>query len=273
MSGMSAIMTLMQTAARKASRKLLRDFNEVEHLQIARKGPADFVSRADKQAEETIVEILSEGRPGYGFLLEEGGEIVGTDKTHRFIIDPLDGTTNYLHGIPHFAISIALEREIDGNPREIVAGLVYNPITDEMFMAELGRGAFVNDGTRGGADRRLRPAKRDIFQDSIFATGIPFLGRPGHAKFLKQLHKVMGNSAGVRRMGAASLDLAWTAMGRYDGYWEADLAPWDVAAGVLICREAGLTVESLSGGDPVLNGDPVTANKDLLPMLRERLAV
>ena len=174
MSGMSATMAVMQTAARKASRRLLRDFNEVEHLQIARKGPADFVSRADKMAEETIVEMLSEARPGYGFLLEEGGEIEGSDKTHRFIVDPLDGTTNFLHGIPHFAISIALEREIDGNPREIVAGMVYNPITDEMFMAEKGKGAFVNDGTRGGADRRVRPARRDIFQDSLFATGIPF---------------------------------------------------------------------------------------------------
>jgi len=135
-------MNVMQMAARKASRNLLRDFNEVEHLQIARKGPADFVSRADKKAEATIVEVLSENRPGYGFLLEEGGEVEGSDKTHRFIVDPLDGTTNYLHGIPHFAISIALEREIDGNPREIVAGMVYNPITDEMFMAEKGKGAI-----------------------------------------------------------------------------------------------------------------------------------
>ena len=272
MSGMSAVMTLMQNAARKASRNLLRDFNEVEHLQVARKGPADFVSRADKKAEETIVEILSEGRPGYGFLLEEGGEIEGSDKTHRFIVDPLDGTTNFLHGIPHFAISIALEREIDGNPREIVAGMVYNPITDEMFMAEKGKGAFVNDGTRGGADRRVRPARRDIFQDSLFATGIPFLGRPGHAKFLKELHKVMGSSAGVRRMGAASLDLVWTAAGRYDGFWERGLAPWDVAAGILICQEAGCVVESLSGGDATYDGDPLVTNAALLPMLKERLA-
>jgi len=271
MSGMSAIMTVMQAAARKASRKLLRDFNELEHLQVSRKGPADFVSRADKLAEETLVEQLSAARPGYGFLLEEGGVIEGSDKTHRFIIDPLDGTTNYLHGIPHFAISIALEREIDGKPKELVAGLVYNPITDEMFMAELGRGAFVNDGTRGGADRRLKPARRDIFQDSLFATGIPFLGRPGHTKFLKELHKVMGHSAGVRRMGAASLDLAWVAAGRYDGFWERGLAPWDIAAGVLICREAGLSVDSLSGGDVLDTGDIIVTNETLMPMLRERV--
>jgi len=170
-----------------------------------------------------------------------------------------DGTTNYLHGIPHFAISIALEREIDGNPREIVAGMVYNPITDEMFMAEKGKGAFLNDGTRGGGDRRLRPARRDVFQDN--------------ARFLKELHKVMGSSAGVRRMGAASLDLVWTAAGRYDGFWERDLAAWDVAAGVLIAQEAGCVVESLSGGDPVYSGDPLVTNAALLPMLKERLVV
>lgn len=264
-------MTVMQSAARKASRNLIRDFNEVEHLQVSRKGPGDFVSRADKKAEETIVEILGAARPGYGFLLEEGGVIEGSDKTHRFIVDPLDGTTNYLHGIPHFAISIALEREIDGNPPEIVAGMVYNPITDEMFMAEKGRGAWINDGTRGGADRRLRPAQRDIFQDSLFATGIPFLGRPGHAKFLKELHQVMGHSSGVRRMGAASLDLAWCAAGRYDGFWERGLATWDIAAGVLICKEAGLVVDSLSGGDVLATGDVIVANEKLMGPLRERV--
>ena len=145
MSGMSATMTVMQTAARKASRKMLRDFNEIEHLQVARKGPLEFVARAKKLAQETMIEMLSEARPGYGFLLEDGGDVVGSDKTHRFIIDPMAGTTNYQHGIPHFALSIALEREIDGTPREIVAGMVYNPITDEMFMAEKGKGAFVND--------------------------------------------------------------------------------------------------------------------------------
>ncbi|GGX69236.1 inositol monophosphatase [Litorimonas cladophorae] len=274
MSGMSVIMTIMQDAARKASRNLLRDFNEVEHLQIARKGPKDFVNRAHIKAESTIVEMLSEGRPGYGFLLEEGGEITGSDKTHRFIIAPLQGKVNYAHGIPHFAISIALEREIDGNPREVVAGMVYNPITDEMFMAEKGKGAFVNDGTRGGADRRLRPAQRDIFQESLFATSTPFIGRTGHARFLKELHKVMGSSYGVRTMGAASLDLVATAAGRFDGYWERDLAVWDVAAGLLIAQEAGCVVESLSGADDIAyTGDPLVSNAVLLPMLKERLAV
>ena len=268
---LSPIMRVMQYAARKGSRSLLRDFGEVEHLQVARKGPADFVSRADKKAEEVIIENLERDRPGYSFLAEEGGEIVGSDKTHRFIIDPLDGTTNFLHGIPHFAISIALEREIDGNPKELVAGVVFNPITDEMFFAEKGKGAFLNDGTRGGADRRLRPAKRDIFQDSLFATGIPFLGRPGHAKFLKELHQVMGHSSGVRRLGSAALDLAWTAAGRYDGFWERGLAVWDIAAGVLIAQEAGLMVESLTGGDVLETGDIIVSNEALMSQLKERV--
>lgn len=272
MSGPSAIMTLMQAAARKASRGLLRDFGEVEQLQISRKGPADFVSRADKKAESVLYEELSKARPGYSFLMEEAGEIIGSDKTHRFIIDPLDGTTNYLHGIPHFAISIALEREIDGNPRELVAGLVYNPITDEAFFAEKGRGAFVNDGTRGGADRRLVPGRRDMFSDALFSTGIPFLGKTGHTKFLKELHQVMGASSGVRRMGAASLDLAWTAAGRYDGFWERGLAPWDIAAGVLICQEAGINVESLSGGDVMETGDIIVCNDALMGQLKAKIA-
>jgi len=266
----SPIMTIMQNAARKASRGLLRDFGEVETLQVSRKGPADFVSRADKKAEDVIFENLRRDRPGYGFLMEEAGEVAGTDRSHRFIVDPLDGTTNYLHGIPHFSISIALERTVD-DVTEIVAGLVYNPITDEMFFAEKGRGAFINDGTRGGADRRLRPSKRDIFTDSLFATGIPFLGKAGHAKFLKELHQVMGACSGVRRMGSAALDLAWTAAGRYDGYWERDLSVWDIAAGVLICREAGLEVDSLSGGDVLEACDPIISNAELMPHLRQRV--
>ncbi len=270
MSGSSAIMTIMQAAARKASRNLLRDFGEAENLQVSRKGPSDFVSRADKKAEQTIYEELSKARPGYGFLMEEGGTVEGTDKTHRFIIDPLDGTTNFLHGIPHFATSIALERTLEGK-RELVAGIVYNPVTDEMFMAELGHGAYVNDGHKGGTDRRLYPARRDDFSAAIFATGIPFKGRPGHTKLLKELHQVMAATAGVRRFGAASLDLAWAAAGRFDGFWERGLAPWDVAAGILICREAGLVVDGLSEGDPLDTGDIIVANQTLMKPLRERV--
>ena len=271
----SPVMAIMQSAARKAARGLIRDFNEVEQLQVSRKGPADFVSRADKKAEEVIFENLRRDRPGYAFLLEESGEVKGTDPSHRFIVDPLDGTTNYLHGIPHFAISIALERftKSDNGERtgELVAGVIYNPITDEMFFAEKGRGAFINDGTRGGGDRRLVPSKRDIFTESLFATGIPFLGRPGHAKFLRELHQVMGASAGVRRLGSAALDLAWTAAGRYDGFWERGLSAWDIAAGIVICREAGLRVESLSDGEVLETGDIVVVNTALMEPLRKRL--
>lgn len=269
MANLSPLMTVMQSAARKASRKMMRDFGETEHLQISRKGPADFVSRADKMAEETIFENLRRDRPGYGFLMEETGEIYGTDKTHRFIVDPLDGTTNFLHGIPHFAVSIALERTLEDGEKELVAGLVYNPNNDEMVFAEKGKGAFLNDGRLGGADRRLRIAQRDIFADSLFATGIPFLGRPGHTKFLKELHKVMAASSGVRRNGAASLDLAWTALGRFDGFWERGLAYWDIAAGIVIAREAGLIVEGLSDGDVTETGDIICTNEKLLGPLKD----
>ena len=267
----SPVMALMQNAARKAARNLRRDFGEVEHLQVSRKGPSDFVSRADQMAEETIFEELRQARPGYGFLMEERGEVKGTDPSHRFIIDPLDGTTNFLHGIPHFAISIALERTTDG-VAQLVAGCIYQPLSDEMFFAERGRGAFINDGTRGGGDRRLRPSQRDIFTDSLFSTGIPFHGKPGHAKFLKELHQVMGTSSGVRRNGAASLDLCWTAMGRYDGFWERGLAAWDIAAGLMICEEAGLKIGSLSGGDVLETGDPIVANAALYDELMKRVS-
>jgi len=260
----------MQQAARRASRGLLRDFGEVEHLQVFSKGPADFVSRADKRAEDVIFEFLREARPGYGFLMEESGEFEGSDKTHRFIIDPLDGTTNYLHGIPHFSISIALERHTD-EQQGLVAGLVYNPVTDEMFFAENGRGAYINDGTRGGGDRRLRPSKRNTFADCLFATGVPFLGRPGHARFLRELHQVMGASSGIRRLGSAALDLAWTAAGRYDGFWERGLAVWDIAAGIVIAREAGLRVDSLSEGSVLNTGDIIVAGEAIMPHLRERV--
>lgn len=272
MSTLSPLMTIMQSAARKASRSLVRDFGEVENLQVSRKGPADFVTAADKMAEEVLLDNLRRDRPGYNFLMEEGGEIKGSDQTHRFIVDPLDGTTNFLHGIPHFAISIALER--DG---ELIAGLVYNPVSDEMFHAEKGRGAYLNAG-RGGADIKLRAAARTNFNESIFATGIPFLGRPGHGKFLTELHKVMGESAGVRRFGAASLDLCWAAAGRFDGYWERGLAPWDTAAGIVIAREAGLRVEQLGNDsetladhDPCFSGNIICANETLLPELKKRV--
>jgi myo-inositol-1(or 4)-monophosphatase len=256
----SALINVMAGAAHKAARGLVRDFGEVEQLQVSKKGPADFVSNADLRAEKTLRDELSRGRPGYGFLLEEQGEIAGEDGRHRWIIDPLDGTTNFLHGIPHFAISIALER--DG---ELVAGVVYEPVHDEMYWAERGQGAFLNG-------RRLRVSARQKMQESLFATGIPYKGRSGHETFLRQLEAVMAVSAGVRRFGAASLDLAFVAAGRYDGFWERGLKPWDIAAGIVLVREAGGFVTDVDGKATMLEtGNIVAANDQLHQLLRKVL--
>jgi len=252
MSLRSALWTVMTGAAQKAARAMKRDFGEIEHLQVSQKGPGDFVSAADLKAEKILRMELQKARPRFGFLLEEGGEIAGEDTHHRWIIDPIDGTTNFLHGIPHFAISIGLE--MDG---EMIAGLVFNPITDEMYYAEKGKGAFLND-------RRLRVSARSNLNESVIATGIPFHGRPGHKPFLKQLERVMGEVAGVRRMGTASLDLAYVAAGRCDGFWEMGLKPWDIAAGIILVREAGGFVTELDGGKNVMtSGNVVAANPKL----------
>jgi myo-inositol-1(or 4)-monophosphatase len=251
---------VMSDAARKAARGLNRDFGELAELQVAKKAPADFVSAADLKAEQTIFEALSKARPGYSFHGEERGLIEGTDKTHTWIVDPLDGTTNFLHAIPHFAINIALQRE-----GAVVAAVTYNPVTNEMFWAEKGKGCFVND-------HRLRVAARQKLDESIVATGIPFLGHGQHAKFLKELHQISQRVAGVRRFGSAALDLAWVAAGRFDGYWERDLNPWDLAAGTLLVTEAGGKVTDADGGDDVLGTGSVCAgNLEVHPLLLSRL--
>ncbi|KAB7740789.1 inositol monophosphatase [Parvibaculum sedimenti] len=252
MSRHTPVMAVMVAAARKAARGLQRDFGEVENLQVSLKGPANFVTAADKKAEKTIFEELSKARPGYGFLMEEGGVVEGNDKSHRWIIDPLDGTTNFLHSIPHFAISIGLER--DG---QMVAGVIYNPITDEMFIGEKGQGAFLND-------RRIRVAARRELTQGVVACGTPHIGRPGHEVYLTELRSVMNEVAGVRRMGAAALDLAYVAAGRYDAYWEANLQPWDMAAGIVIVREAGGFVSDLNGREDMLGTGGVIAGNDML---------
>jgi myo-inositol-1(or 4)-monophosphatase len=252
MQRVSPLLTVMIAAAQKAGRALRRDFNEVENLQVSRKGPADFVSKADTKAEKVLVEELQKARPAYGFLLEESGEIEGTDISNRWIIDPLDGTTNFLHGIAHFAVSVALERD-----RRIEAGVVYNPITDDLYYAERGKGAFHND-------KRLRVSGRSDLSESIFATGVPFLGRPDHEPFLAELKGVMASTAGVRRFGAAALDLAFVAAGRYDGYWEHNLKSWDIAAGLLLVREAGGFVTDMDGHDKMLEtGGVIATNASL----------
>lgn len=257
----SALMNVMIGAARKAGRSLARDFGEVEQLQVSVKGPGNFVSAADHRAEEIIYRELAKARPGYSFLMEERGEVTGDDRTHRWIVDPLDGTTNFLHGVPLFAISIGLERE-----GQLVAGLIYNPISDELYAAEKGKGAFLNDR------RRLRVAVRKKLADALVTTGIPHLGRPGHAPFLREIKEVTKQVAGVRRTGSAALDLAWVAAGRFDLYWERGIKPWDMAAGILIVREAGGTVCDLAGGSAMLErGDVLATNstlqKEFLPYL------
>ena len=248
----SAHINVMIKAAHKAARTLKRDFGELEKLQVSLKGPANFVTAADRRAEEILREELAHARPGYGFLGEEGGRHEGPDKTHTWIVDPLDGTMNFLHGIPHFAISIALERE-----GTIIAGIVYNPANDELFTAERGKGAFLND-------TRLRVAARPRLADAVVACGLPHPSRGDAARERREHAAVQDKVAGLRRLGAASLDLAWVAAGRFDAYWERNLSPWDIAAGIALVREAGGYVTDLAGKDaPYLAGEVVAGNETL----------
>ncbi|MEO1398206.1 MAG: inositol monophosphatase family protein [Pseudomonadota bacterium] len=262
---LSPLLNVMTSAARKAGRSLARDFGEVENLQVSVKGPANFVSAADLKAEKIIQEELAKARPGYGFLLEEGGVVEGSDKANRWIVDPLDGTTNFLHSIPQFCISIGLERE-----GKLFAGVIYNPVTDELFTAEKGKGSYLND-------RRLRVAARRTLDDCVLSMGIPHRGRPGQARFKSEMDAVLNNVAGLRRTGSAAMDLAWTAAGRFDAYWERNIKPWDMAAGIVIVREAGGIVTDMKGGSEMLaSGTVIAANvqvqKALMPLVGEPAA-
>ena len=263
----SGLITVMERAARKAAPRLRRDFGEVAQLQVSRKGPADFVSMADQRAEQTLMEELKKARPDWGFLMEERGEIPGDPDKPRWIVDPLDGTSNFLHGLPHFAIAIAVEdpHGPQGRP-EITHGLVYQPLTDESFWAEKGRGAWLTD-------QRLRVSARRDLADSLIATGIPFLGHGDFAQWSRIFGAVAPEVAGIRRFGSAALDLAWVAAGRYDGYWESGLAPWDVAAGLILVREAGGFVTDFRGGDqPMQRNEFLAANDQLHSRLHKLVA-
>jgi myo-inositol-1(or 4)-monophosphatase len=256
----SANVNVMIKAARKAARSLLRDFGEVENLQVSAKGPGDFVSRADTKAEQIVREELLEARPNYGWLGEESVEVRGADPTRRWIVDPLDGTTNFLHGLPHWAVSIGLEHK-----GEVVAGVVYDPTKDEMFVAEKGAGAWLND-------RRLRVSGRKAMIEMLFATGIPFGGRPELPGALREIAALTPHTAGIRRFGSAALDLAYVAAGRYDGFWERNLNPWDTAAGLLLVREAGGFVGTIEdGGDVFADRNLVAANANVFEALRKLL--
>jgi myo-inositol-1(or 4)-monophosphatase len=268
---LSPHLTVMANAAQKAAKRLLRDFNEVEQLQVSVKGPSDFVSQADLRSEATLREELARARPGYAFLMEESGASGSDNWSWRWVVDPLDGTTNFLHGIPHWAISVALERRLADGTVELAAGLVYAPAVDEMFWAEKGSGAFVND-------KRLRVSARRELREAVFATGIPFaaVSAARRLAFARTLGTLMPQVAGIRRFGAAALDLAWVAAGRYDGFWELGLKPWDLAAGVLLVREAGGYVTDSGGaeiaGSEVPGGDIVACNPGLHGKLRDVVA-
>ena len=263
---LSAHLTIMANAAQRASKQLLRDFNEVEQLQVSIKGPSDFVSQADLKAEAMIKQDLNKARPGYAFLMEESGASGSENWTWRWVVDPLDGTTNFLHGMPHWAISIGLERRLPDGGVEVAAGVIYAPATDEMFWAEKGSGAFMND-------RRLRVSARRELADAVFATGIPFAVAPPRQRmaFARTLGTLMPQTAGIRRFGAAALDMAWVAAGRFDGYWEIGIKPWDVSAGILLVREAGGYVTDPAGSDQI-GADVVAGNPHLHPKLLQAVA-
>src|ERR1700676_3485195 len=246
----SALINVMVKAARRAGRSLKRDLGEIENLQVSLKGPANFVSLADKRAEQMLCEDLSKARPGYGFLGEEGGIREGEDKTHTWIVDPLDGTTNFLHGIPQFAISIGLQRE-----GTMIAGVIYNPANDELYTAEGGKGAFLTD-------QRLRASGRRKLGDCVIGCGLPHIGRGDFELSRLEMTEVLNKVAGRRRFGAASLDMAFVAAGRLDGYWERKLQPWDMAAGQIIVRESGGIVSGIEGDDdPLKTGDVICGNE------------
>lgn len=252
----SGLIRVMERAARKAGQRLRRDFGEIEHLQVSKKGPSDFVSKADRAAERTLYDELLAARPDWGFELEEGGTIEGAEGKPRWIIDPLDGTTNFLHGIPHFAISIAVqERKLDGSGwGDVIAALIYQPITDESYWAEKARGAWLQD-------RRLRVSARRHLDESLIATGIPFNGVGNTGEWAKIYNAIGPEVAGIRRFGAASLDLAWVAAGRYEGFWESGLKPWDTAAGCLLVREAGGFVTDWRGrSQPICDAEVLAGN-------------
>lgn len=262
MSKPSPVGSVMIAAALAAGRSLARDFGEVENLQVSRKGPADFVSNADHRAEEVIYNHLVKARPGYGFVMEERGVVEGTDKSNRFIVDPLDGTLNFLHGQPHYAVSIALER--DG---QLLTGVVFDVAKNEIFWAETGRGAWLEQ-------RKLRVATRKKLGEAVIATGTPWMGKSeaAHIAFAREMATMTPVTAGIRRYGSAALDLAWVAAGRFDGFWERGLKPWDIAAGIVIVREAGGYAEEINGGNALKTGDIIAGNEDILPALRAQLA-
>lgn len=253
-------LTVMIDAVRKAARGVQRDYGELANLQVSVKGPGDYVTAADKKAEKVLREHLSKARPTYGFLGEEEGETKGTDPDHRFLIDPIDGTTNFMHAVPFFAITVALQRK-----DEVIVGVTYNPITDELFHAEKGQGAFLNN-------KRLRVAGRKDLHEALVCCGIPHRGRTGHLENRAEIAMVQAKAVGIRRMGCIALELGWVAAGRFDAFWERRMNPWDIATGILLVKEAGGFVADMDGeANPLMTGNIVAANADLLPQIKKEL--
>ena len=256
----SALLNVMINAAKKASIKIRRDFNELENLQVSVKGPGDFVTSADIRTQKIIIDELTKAKPDWSFFAEEKQNSNANNSKNRFIIDPIDGTTNFLHGNPNFAISIAAEVE-----NKIEAGIIYSPVYDELFFAERGKGAFFND-------RRLRVAQRKKLSESIVVTGIPHLGRGNKDQFIKEMEEIIPEVSGIRRSGSAALDLAWVAAGRYDAYWETGLSLWDIAAGIIIIREAGGVVTGIDGSEKDLyNGNVIAGNDKIHENLLKKI--
>jgi len=257
----SPLINIMQKAAKKASRGLRRDFNELENLQVKTKGPANFVTASDIRTQKIIYDELSYAKPDWSFVMEESKPIENKNTKARFIVDPIDGTTNFMHGNPNFAISIAAEIN-----NRLEAAIVYSPITDEMFAAERGKGSFLND-------KRIRVATRKKLSESILITGIPHLGRGNKELFIKEMDIIIPEVAGIRRSGSAALDLAWIAAGRYDIFWERGLSIWDIAAGILLVREAGGFAKGIDGSDEDLwNGNIISGNDDIIMALSKKLS-
>jgi len=257
----SANINIMMAAARKASKSILRDFGELEKLQVSVKGQNDFVTMADIKAQEIIHYELSRARENYGFLMEEGNNKSSIDDNEfTWIIDPIDGTLNFMNGIPYFGISIALNQK-----DKLIAGLVYDSIHNDFYWAEEGIGAYLND-------QRLRVANKSSLDKSVIALGIPFLGRGDHKQHIRSQEVVMSKVAGLRRFGAASLDLAYVAAGKVDGFWEYGLSPWDVAAGIILVKEAGgLALGIDNKENPLLTGNIVAGNVNIVKELQNIL--
>ena len=257
----SPVLTVMTAAVRKAARSLQRDYGELANLQVSQKAPGDYVTAADQKVDKFLREELAKVRPGYAFLTEETGAVPGTDPEHRFIIDPIDGTMNFMHSVPFFAITVALERK-----GELVAAITYNPITDEMYSAEKGGGAFLNN-------KRMRVAQRRDIHDTLVSYEMPHRGGKDLPLSRAELSVLQGRVVGIRGTGSAALSLAYVAAGRFDAMVCRNIHAWDIAAGILLVKEAGGFIADPDGDkNPMESGNILATNADLLLQFKDALS-